>query len=176
MAHATAAAITHEEIHALRLVITHVKIPVKIIKWKSIRARKIYFDWNCIKRGRKCGFVFVSPITWSVLRGTGIRFIDMNTFHLNYATIFESDINILTLFHLVDLTFEDWNARSRRLFQGKTLAPRMETYRYSRGDYPYFSVLVAESVAHTFVARKKTKFDIRWKCWKHSLAYCSQRR
>ena len=31
MAHATAAAITHEEIHALRLVITHVKIPVKII-------------------------------------------------------------------------------------------------------------------------------------------------
>ena len=126
MAHATAAAITHEEIHALRLVITHVKIPVKIIGWKSIRARKIYFDWNCIKRGRKCGFVFVSPITWSVLRGTGIRFIDMNAFHLNYAAIFESDINILTLFHLVDLTFEDWNARSRRLFQGKTLAPRME--------------------------------------------------
>jgi len=51
--------------------------------------------------------VFVSPITWSVLRGTGIRFIDMNAFHLNYAAIFESDINILTLFHLVDLTFED---------------------------------------------------------------------
>ena len=31
MAHATAAAITHEEIHALRLVITHVKIPVKLL-------------------------------------------------------------------------------------------------------------------------------------------------
>ena len=31
----------------------------------------------------------------------------MNAFHLNYAAIFESDINILTLFHLVDLTFED---------------------------------------------------------------------
>ena len=175
MAHATAAAITHEEIHALRLVITHVKIPVKIIGWKSIRARKIYFDWNCIKRGRKCGFVFVSPITWSVLRGTGIRFIDMNAFHLNYAAIFESDINILTLFHLVDLTFEDWNARSRRLFQGKTLAPRMEALGLPGWLSLFFSIGRRERRPY-FCGTKKTKFDIRWKCWKHSLAYCSQRR